>query len=146
MRAKLPKSQTWRSINVYGRIFCILAMVVGNFLAGAPLCYDEERPTAAMKYSKDISAAIQASKMWPRFLRPAIKYFLLPVGMIILYWEKAQKMLRALITELRASELGRMETVEKLADIARSHEEWPFAAGHDVGLDGKESARIQGKR
>ncbi|RWA10964.1 hypothetical protein EKO27_g4152 [Xylaria grammica] len=41
--------------------------------------------------------------MWPRFSRPAIKYFLLPVGMIILYWEKAQKMLRALITELGAT-------------------------------------------
>lgn len=111
MRAELPQTETWSSINVNGRISRILAIVSGNVLVGAPLCYDEEYLTAAMNYSKDISVAIRALKIWPRFMRPVVKHFLRPVGVINLYRGKAKKMLQPLITELRASKLDSSEAV-----------------------------------
>jgi hypothetical protein len=81
----------------------IIAIVSGNVLVGPPLCYDEEYLHAALNYSKDISAAIRALKIWPRFLRPVVKYFTPQVSVIKRYRGKAKKMLQPLITELRAS-------------------------------------------
>ncbi|KAK3940199.1 cytochrome P450 [Diplogelasinospora grovesii] len=102
VRTELPQAETWTSININERVSRVLAIVSGNVLVGPPLCYDEEYLHAAMNYSKDISAAIRALKIWPRFMRPTVQHFTPQVGVIRKYRGKAKKMLEPLIKELRS--------------------------------------------
>lgn len=86
-------------------------MVSGNIMVGAPLCYDEEYLHAALNYSKDISAAIRALKIWPRFLRPVVQHFTPQVGIVWKYRAQAKKMLAPMIQEMRSSELSEIGRV-----------------------------------
>ena len=105
VRAELPQAEHWTSININDHVARIIAIVSGNVLVGPPLCYDEEYLHAALNYSRDISAAIRALKIWPRYLRPFVKYFTPQVNVIKRYRGKAKRMLQPLIKELRASKL-----------------------------------------
>ncbi|KUI73673.1 Ent-kaurene oxidase [Cytospora mali] len=136
LRAELPQHRDWTSINVNDHVSRIIAIVSGNILVGPPLCYDEEYLHAAMNYSRDISAAIRALKVWPRILRPIAQYFLPQVGVIRKYRKKAKTMLQPLIEEIRTM-------ISKGNDAPDTVLAWMVEKAQEFQVDDDELANTQ---
>ncbi|KUI58297.1 Ent-kaurene oxidase [Cytospora mali] len=136
LRAELPQHRDWTSINVNDHVSRIIAIVSGNILVGPPLCYDEEYLHAAMHYSRDISAAIRALKVWPRILRPVAQYFLPQVGVIRKYRKKAKTMLQPLIEEIRT-------TISKGNEAPDTVLAWMVEKSQEFQVDDDELANTQ---
>lgn len=76
VKAELPASAEWASVNIYSAILQIVAVVSGHIFLGPELCHAPEYIRAAVDYTVDITTAARRLKECPKWTRPLMALIL----------------------------------------------------------------------
>lgn len=102
VKMELPQSDDWTPVVIHQKLLRIVAAVSGNIFLGPELCHREEYLHSSIRYALDLFTAVRALKMWPKPLRPIVRYFIPELNRIKDHRERAKRFLLPVIQERRA--------------------------------------------
>lgn len=117
IRAEFPQSTNWSQVNISGKLVRIVAKTSGRIFVGPDLCRDETYIDAAVNYTLDMTAAIQAVGFITPWLRPFLASGTPQVKKLHHRFQQADEFLRPVVTARRQAEHGTQHEKDKPDDM-----------------------------
>ncbi|KXJ88150.1 cytochrome P450 [Microdochium bolleyi] len=99
----LGKSRDWTSINIFGAMLRMVAIISGHIFLGPELNRREEYLHASINYTIDLFKAATQLRSWPLWLRPIGQFFVPDINSVKEHRRRAKEFLVPIVRERQAS-------------------------------------------
>lgn len=117
IRAEFPQSTDWAQVNISSKLVRIVAKTSGRIFVGPDLCRDETYLDAAVNYTLDMTATIQAVGFIAPWLRPFLASRAPQVKKLHHRFQQADDFLRPVVTARRQIAQGDRNEKDKPDDM-----------------------------
>ncbi|KAF4830107.1 Cytochrome P450 monooxygenase ATR2 [Colletotrichum tropicale] len=117
IQTEFPQSADWSDIRINGKLARIVAKTSGRIFVGPDLCRDEVYLDAAVNYTLDMTAAIQAVGFISPWLRPFLASRAPQVKKLHHRFQQADDFLRPVVTARRQAALHGLNEKDKPDDM-----------------------------
>ncbi|KAL0936746.1 ent-kaurene oxidase [Colletotrichum truncatum] len=117
IRDEFPQSSEWTTVSINKKLMRVVAKTSGRIFVGPGLCRDEVYLEAAVGYTFDMTAAIQAVGFISPWLRPIMASRLPQVKKLHTRFQQADAFLRPIVTARREAAKSRLAGEAKPDDM-----------------------------
>ncbi|KAF5517830.1 Cytochrome P450 monooxygenase ATR2 [Colletotrichum aenigma] len=117
IQTEFPQSADWSDVRINGKLARIVAKTSGRIFVGPDLCRDEVYLDAAVNYTLDMTAAIQAVGFISPWLRPFLASRAPQVKKLRHRFQQADDFLRPVVTARRQAALHGLNEKDKPDDM-----------------------------
>ncbi|KAJ0344858.1 hypothetical protein COL26b_009903 [Colletotrichum chrysophilum] len=117
IQTEFPQSADWSDVRINGKLARIVAKTSGRIFVGPDLCRDEVYLDAAVNYTLDMTAAIQAVGFISPWLRPFLASRAPQVKKLHHRFQQADDFLRPVVTARRQAALHGLNEKDKPDDM-----------------------------
>ncbi|KAF4868417.1 Cytochrome P450 monooxygenase ATR2 [Colletotrichum siamense] len=117
IQTEFPQSADWLDVRINGKLARIVAKTSGRIFVGPDLCRDEVYLDAAVNYTLDMTAAIQAVGFISPWLRPFLASRAPQVKKLHHRFQQADDFLRPVVTARRQAALHGLNEKDKPDDM-----------------------------
>ncbi|KAF0316260.1 cytochrome P450 [Colletotrichum asianum] len=117
IQTEFPQSADWSEVRINGKLARIVAKTSGRIFVGPDLCRDEVYLDAAVNYTLDMTAAIQAVGFISPWLRPFLASRAPQVKKLHHRFQQADDFLRPVVTARRQAALHGLNEKDKPDDM-----------------------------